>query len=165
MTEDPRRPVPSVAPEHAMVSAMLEYQQDTLPLKIAGLSDVQLRQALVPSGTTLLGIIKHQAYVHRWWFRYVFAGEEVMFPWSESDPDADWRIEPDDTTEQILALYQEEVGLSRTIIAAASFDDPARNSERGFTLRRIMLHMIQEIARHAGHIDILAELIDGRTGR
>ena len=159
-----RREVPRAAPELEMLDAQLQRCQETLLIKIAGLSDADLRRTLVPSGVTLLGIVKHLAYVHRWWFNHVFAGESVEFPWTDADPDADWRVEPHESTAAIIALYEQEVARSRAIIQSAAPDDPARNSPHGHTLRRIVIHMIQEIARHNGHADILRELIDGSTG-
>lgn len=161
---DLRRTVPMVGSELEVLDAQLQRCQETLLMKIDGLDDEDLRRSVVPSGVTLLGIVKHLAYVHRWWFRAVFLGETVEFAWSEGDPDGDWRIETDDTTAAIVALYQNETARAHAIIQAANLDDIARNSPRGHTLRRITVHMIQEISRHNGHADILRELIDGSTG-
>ena len=161
---DSRRTVPTAGSELEVLDAQLQRCQETLLIKIEGLSDEDLRRSVVPSGVTLLGMVKHLAYVHRWWFRAVFLGESVEFAWSDADPDGDWRVEADDTTAAIVALYQDETARSHAIIQAAGLDDVARNSPRGHTLRRIIVHMIQEIARHNGHADILRELIDGTTG-
>ena len=124
---------------------------------------------MVPSGVCLLGIVKHSAYVERWWFRAVFAGEDLPFPWSDQDPDADWRIESDETTAAILALYQDEIGQSRAIVqqaqdAGVGWDAKAKRPGRDHSLGWIMTHMVEEVARHNGHADILRELIDGKTG-
>jgi hypothetical protein len=83
---------PLTAGEREMLDAFLAFLQQTLLMKIDGLGEADLRRSFVPSGLTLLGLIKHQAYVHRWWFRHVFAGEKVDFPWSKADPDADWLL-------------------------------------------------------------------------
>jgi hypothetical protein len=104
------------------------------------------------------------AYVERWWFRRVFAGEDVSFPWSKEDPDADWRLEPTDTNADIVALYQEETARSREVVRGASWDDVAKSSPKGHTLGWILTHMVEEVARHNGHADILREQIDGKTG-
>ena len=164
---DTRVTVPLVASERDMLDAMLAFHQQTMLIKIDGLDDEQLRRAIVPSGLTLLGLIKHQAYVHRWWFRHVFAGEDVSFPWNESDPDADWRVEPDDTRDAIVALFQAEVDAARVIVQrsqpddmSARPDDPARRRQ----LRWVLVHMVEEVCRHNGHADIYRELIDGKTG-
>ena len=155
---------PAVGSEKVLLEAFLDYQRATLLWKVSGLSEADLRRRLVPSLTTLLGMVKHLAYVERWWFQMVFAGEDVPAPWTKQDPDADFRLEPDETTEGILAFYQEQVARSRAITATASLDDLARRPDREHTLRRIMIHMIEETARHNGHVDILRELIDGATG-
>jgi hypothetical protein len=85
-------------------------------------------------------------------------------PWSKEDPDADWRIEPTETTEAIVALYQAETARSRDIVRGAGWNDQAMNSPKGHTLGWILTHMVEEVARHNGHADILREQIDGKTG-
>ena len=130
-----------------------------------GVSDNDLRRPLVPSGTTLLGLVKHLAYVERWWFQDVFMGAQVDYPWTDEDPDADFRIEPDESTQDIVDLYAAECRKSRDIIAAASLDDMAKREDRNqYSLRWIVAHMLEETARHNGHADILREQIDGATG-
>jgi hypothetical protein len=165
MSDDPRRQIPDAADECTMLDAFLEWHQQTVLLKIAGLSESDLRRSIVPSGVTPLGMVKHLAYVHRFWFRIVFVNEPGLpLPWSKDDPDADWRIEPSDTTEAIIALYREEVAQARAISAAASLDAMAQNPLRPRSLRWIMVHMVEEVARHNGHLDIIRELMDGVTG-
>ncbi len=159
-----RKDPPLTGPEHAMLEAFLDYHRATLLQKVAGVSDADLRRRLVPSLTTLLGLVKHLAYVERSWFQIAFAGEDLPVPWTEQDPDPDFRIEPDETTESILAFYREQVARSRAIAATATLDEQAKGPGRECTLRWIMLHMIEETARHNGHADILRELIDGATG-
>lgn len=143
----------------------LDYHRATLLWKIDGVSDEDLRRPMVESGTTLLGIVKHLAYVERWWFQKDFLGKDVWAPWTDEDPDADFRIEPDETTQQIIDLYHQECEKSRQIVGAASLDDVAKHEKRaGFSLRWILVHMIEETARHNGQVDILREMIDGTTG-
>ncbi len=149
----------------ATLEAHLERDRATLLWKIDGLSDADLRRSLVPSGITLLGIVKHQAYVERDWFQAVFAGEDVSFPWTDDDPDADWRVEPGESTAEIIALYDAEVARSREIMAGAALDDRSRHPERDHSYAWILCHMIEEVSRHNGHADILRELIDGSTGQ
>ena len=151
-----------------MLAGFLDFQRATLLWKLEGLDDEQLRRAMVPSGTSLLGLVKHLAYVERSWFQEVWDGQEVSYPWTKQDPDADWRIEPDETTEDVLALYDRECDRSRAIVAAASsLDDLAEHPRhRGWKMSRrwILIHMIEETARHVGHADILREQLDGATG-
>lgn len=154
--------------ELEMLNSFLEYHRATLLWKVRGVSDADLRRNSVPTSTmTLLGLVKHLAYVERSWFQFRFKKEDVTFPWSKEDPDADWRIEPDETTQSVLNLYAEECEKSRQIVAASSLDDPAARSRADGTspsLRWIMYHMIEETARHNGHADLLREAIDGATG-
>jgi uncharacterized damage-inducible protein DinB len=164
MSNDSRPKLPHAGSEAELLQRFLAYCQQTLLLKIEGLSDADLRRSTVPSGLTLLGIVKHLAYVHRWWFRAVFAGEAVEFPWTKADPDADFRVEPHESTAAIIALYRDEIAQAQAIVAGADLDAQARNPQSDHSLRWIMLHMIEEIARHNGHADILREQIDGTTG-
>jgi uncharacterized damage-inducible protein DinB len=164
MAEDTRPDPPMAAPPVEMLSAFLDFHRATLLCKVEGLTDEQLRRPMVSSGTCLLGIVKHSAYVERWWFSRVFAGDPAELPWSKEDPDADWRIEPTDTTAGILALYQSEIARSREVIQGAAWDDVAKFSPKGHTLGWILTHMVEEVARHNGHADILREQIDGKTG-
>ena len=164
MAEPSRKDPPRSASEQITLSSFLDYHRDTLLWKVDGLSREELTRRLVPSTTTLLGLVKHMANVERWWFRIVFADESVETIGDDDDPDADWRIEPSETADDVLALYRDEVDRSRAIVQHASLDDPARRPGREETLRWILVHMIEETARHNGHADILREMIDGSTG-
>jgi uncharacterized damage-inducible protein DinB len=168
MTEDDRPEPPEQGSEAETLGGFLDFQRATLLWKLEGLDDERLRRAMVPSGTSLLGIVKHLAYVERSWFQSVWAGQEVSFPWTKEDPDADWRIEPDETTADVLALYHGECDRSREILAAtASLDEVVEHPRRqGWRMSRrwILTHMLEETARHVGHADILREQLDGTTG-
>jgi uncharacterized damage-inducible protein DinB len=167
MPEDTRPEPPLVAGEAETLSGFLDFQRATLLWKLEGLDDEQLRRPMVPSGTSLLGIVKHLAYVERGWFQRVWAGQEITVPWTEEDPDADWRIEPHETTKDVLALYEGECARSREIVAAASSMDEAVVHPRWqaeVSRRWILAHMLEETARHVGHADILREQLDGATG-
>ena len=164
MDEQGRPEPPVAAGPVEMVSAFLDFLRATLLWKIEGLSDDDLRRAMTPSGVSLLGIVKHSAYVERGWFRSVFRGEEVFLPWRDGDRDADWRIEPGETTEEIVGLYREEVERSRAIVAGEPWEARAKRPEYEQTLGWILTHMVEEVARHCGHADILREAIDGQTG-
>jgi len=158
---------PMSGPEKEMLKAFLDYHRATLLQKLSGVSEEDVkRQALPPSNLSLLALVKHLSWVEHGWFQWRFKGEEWVFPWSEADPDPDFRIEPDETAAGIIAIYQAEVEKSRQIIEAASLDDLAVRPKEGkpFTLRWIMLHLIEDTARHNGHADLLREAIDGVTG-
>ncbi len=151
--------------EKETLIAFLDNNRAVVVWKLDGLSEEDARRPMVPSGTTMLGVVKHLASVERWWFRYLFAGEEVDFPWSDEDPDADFRVEPDESVADIVALYEDAVADSNAIIDIADLDDVTQRDDRGSrSLRWILGHMIEETARHAGHADIVRELIDGKTG-
>jgi hypothetical protein len=122
----------------------------------------------VPSGTSLLGVVKHLGYVERGWFQSGIEGRTFEVPWTEEDPDADFRIEPGETIEGIVAWYEEQCERSRQIVAATPglevLDVRVREGRPRRSLRWILVHMVEETARHAGHMDIIREQIDGATG-
>lgn len=161
---DPPPRTPRAGAEKDLLCAQLDDKRTILLRKVAGLSEDDLRRAPTASSLSLLGLLKHSAYARRWWFRRVFAGEDVSFAWEDEDPDFDFR--PDETAQEIAALFRDEAERSRAIIAAASLDDAARATRPGqeATLRGIIVHMIQEMSRHLGHADIIRETIDGATG-
>lgn len=152
--------------EKEVLTYFIDQQRGAMLALCAGLSDEDLRRRLVPSVTTVLGMVKHLAYVERWWFQDVFEGRSCDYPITESDWDADFRIEPDETTGEVLDLYRSECEISRAIIAAHDLEDISKNhSQRPpCTLRWTILHVAMDIARHAGHADILREQLDGETG-
>src|SRR5215211_5822531 len=119
-TGDHRPDPPNAAPPKEMLAAFLDFHRATLLWKVEGLSDDEARRPLTASGVCLLGIVKHSAWVERWWFHYIFAGRDVALGWSKEDPNSDWRIEPNETTQQIIAFYKSECETSREIITAAS---------------------------------------------
>jgi uncharacterized damage-inducible protein DinB len=165
MTEDNRPEPPYLSGEAETLTGFLDFHRATLLWKLDGLDDEQLRRPMVPSGTSLLGMVKHLAYVERWWFQDVWAGRQVSYPWTDEDPDADWRVEPSETTKEILELYRGECDRSREIVAAAgSLDEVTHRSRRQLNRRWILVHMIEETARHNGQADILREQLDGTTG-
>jgi uncharacterized damage-inducible protein DinB len=160
------RETPKTGPGKEMLLAMLDNNRAIMLWKLAGLSREQAVRPAVASGTSLLGMVKHLAYVERWWFDDFFAGNDVEYPWSEGDRDADFRIEDDETIESVTALYEAAIARAKQITAAAQMDDLSvrdlNGEHRG--LRWIVAHMIEETARHAGHADIVRELIDETTG-
>jgi hypothetical protein len=155
--------IPHAAGERETVAAMLDQQRAAMVAICEGCSDDNLRARLVASDTTILGIVKHLAYVERWWFHDVFAGGDLDYPWTKDDPNAEFRIEDHETTQDIVDFYATECEKSRAIFEAANLDDRAAKRNE-VTLRWISGRMIMETARHAGQADILRELLDGATG-
>jgi uncharacterized damage-inducible protein DinB len=157
--------VPFTADEKTSLHASLDRHRDVVVWKLEGLSDEQLRQPMTASGTSLLGLVKHLAAVEYAWFCDTFGRPTEPLPFDDNDPDADLRVRPDETTEEILAFYGRARAAADAVIAeldvehlgTAWFGDSV-------TLRWVLLHMVEETARHAGHMDIVRELIDGATG-
>lgn len=159
------RQTPKQGSEKETLLAFLDNNRAVMVWKLEGLSEEDARRPMVDSGTSAMGLVKHLAWVEYWWFAFNFAGEEVDFPWSDDDEDADFRIEDDETVADVIALYEEAVAHSNAIIDEADLDDVSKRSARGTrSLRWVMGHMVEETARHAGHADIVRELIDGKTG-
>jgi uncharacterized damage-inducible protein DinB len=157
---------PVAGTEKEVLTGFLDHYRATILAICEGLSDEDLRRPMVPSGTTLLGMIKHLAYVERGWFQETIAGDQVEYPFDADDPDADLRIERHESTEEILGLYRSECSRSRQIIETVSLDDLVKGEERSadYNVRWVIVHMIEETARHAGHADIIREQLDGSTG-
>jgi uncharacterized damage-inducible protein DinB len=164
MADAARKSPTHAGTEREILEGYLDFHRATILQKIAGVSDEDLRRKFVPSANTLLGLLKHLAYVERGWFQAQFAGRDIEYP--EAGIKATWIVEPQETVEEIVALYQNEVRISREITANANLDDLSvyEDGDPKYTLRWILTHMIQETARHNGHADILRELIDGSTG-
>jgi|SRR3954451_3854557 uncharacterized damage-inducible protein DinB len=162
--------------EVAVLRGFLDYQRDTLRLKCRGLTQQQLAQPLPPSDMTLGGMMKHLAIVESSWFESVFAGGEYMPPFDNVDWDADrdweWHSAQEDDPQELLALFDEAVRRADAVVDTALSgggleQESARRSRREdstFTLRWILVHMIEEYARHNGHADLIRESIDGLTG-
>lgn len=160
------RATPKHGSEKETLLAFLDNNRAVMVWKLDGLSEGDARRPMVRSGTNMLGLVKHLAWVERWWFEYNFAGREVDFPWSDDDPDADFRVEAEESIADIVTLYEVSVADSNGIIDSADLDDLAAVSRDGVSrsLRWIVGHMVEETARHAGHADIVRELIDDNTG-
>ena len=163
-------PVPRSHPiqhgsERAMLESMLDFYRATTVNKVAGLTDAQAFTAAVsPSTLTPATVVKHLAGTERFWFSIDFADRAVTWPWTDHDLHGNFRIEPGDTLATIVADYVEECSSSREAVADHDLDDPARGQGMDFTLRYAMIHMIQETARHCGHLDLLRETTDGAVG-
>ena len=151
--------------ERAMLEGMLDFYRATVVNKVAGLSDAQAFGATVPpSVLTPATVVKHLAGTERFWFSIDFAGLGVTWPWTDDDLHGNFRIEPGDSLAAIVAGYVEECERSRRAVAGSDLDDAARGEGMDFTLRYAFLHMIQETARHCGHLDLLRESTDGSVG-
>ena len=165
MRDPERRQRQGAGDERELLERFLDFERDTLLLKASGLTEEQLRQHRTPSRMSLLGLVKHLAYVERNWFQLRFLGRAVYIPWREGDKEGDFRIEADETPESVFAFYRAEIEESRRILAATdSLETLAMDPDRPVTMRWILIHMIEETARHVGHADLMREATDGQTG-
>ncbi|NRQ33470.1 DinB family protein [Nonomuraea sp. NN258] len=160
-----RRRVPFTGDEKESLHVSLDRHRDAVVWKLDGLDDEQVRRRLTPSGTSLLGVVKHLAVVEYGWFCEPFGREREPYSFKiEADGD-DMRVEPDETTADILALYARARAAADQVIADLDLLDRGTAwFGETVTLRWVLIHMIEETARHAGHLDIIRELIDGATG-
>jgi len=167
MSHDRRIPAPRTADERTTLTAMLQFQRDTLAMKCEGLTAEQLRtRAVAPSGLSLLGLVRHAAEVERGWFRNVINGEDARSPWTPpgSTDWADFDVDDADADEA-FAVWRAECARARAIVAEApSLDVTGSVGDETYSLRYVLAHMIEEYARHNGHADLLRERIDGTTG-
>ena len=155
-----------------MLREFLAWHRVAVERKIAGLCRRELGRRLLPSRTTIGGLVKHLALVEDSWFNDRFSGKDPVEPWKSApfDRDIDWDFhsaEENDATD-LLALYRAACRRSEAIEAAAESLDvlsvEAAADGQYWSLRYIMIHLIEETARHLGHADILRELHDGATG-
>jgi uncharacterized damage-inducible protein DinB len=134
-----------------------------------GLSEDQLRRPVLPSGWSCLGLIKHLALSdEHYWFRCVLAGESLdYFP---EQPNGDWQVSPDESAEDVFALYREEIRRADAILADTTPETAPRQPDPAWAewgmhfpdTRSVVMHVVTETATHAGHLDVVRELIDGR---
>ena len=143
----------------------LRTAREAILWKLDGLSEYDIRRPLTPTGTNLLGLVKHLAAVEYGWFCQTFGREADPIPFDESDPDADMRAEPHETTAEILDYYERARRAADRAIGDLDLGQLGRSwSGQTVSMRWVLINMIEETARHAGHMDIVRELIDGATG-
>ncbi len=154
--------------EKATLLRYLDAQRDSVLAILDGLSDSALNTSVVGSGWTPLGLVRHLCAAERLWLHRVLAGSQTApYPWPAEGGDP-FTVEL--PTADVIAFYREQIALSNSNIAARELTDrprlapPPDLAEFAVDVRSIVLHMIEETARHAGHLDIVRELIDGRTG-
>ncbi len=175
MDEQGRPEPPLDADEIGTLVGFLEYQRATFAWKCGGLNAAGLNTKVAASSMTLGGMLKHLALVEEAWFSRSLHGRDRQPPWDsvdwKADPDWDWESAAADSPEQLFALWQGAVERSRHLLAdalaAGGLDQLARRTwpdGRAPSLRWILVHMIEEYARHNGHADLIRESVDGLTG-
>jgi len=168
--DDPREGGPRLGGERATLVEFLRGQRLTLELKCAGLNAEQLaRRSVEPSTLSLLGLVRHMAEVERKWFRIRFAdSDEGSLYQTPDDPDGDFNgaVADQAVVDAAWAAWRAEMEFANEFIADHDFDFVGKDSEgEPVSLRELIVHMIEEYARHNGHADLLRERIDGRVGQ
>lgn len=181
MTSISRTEPPPAATELVMLRSFVDFYRATIRRQCDGLTAEQLRTPHPPSTMTLAGLLKHLAYVEDNWFSVVLRGDDPAPPWDtvdwSADADWDWHSALDDSPEQLSTLFDDAVAASERILdrlidegadrqqAADVLDQASVRASHGerTTLRWILVHMVEEYSRHAGHADLLREAIDGAT--
>lgn len=158
-----------------MLLAFLDYQRATLEWKTRGLDASGLQKSLPPTAMTLGGLLKHLAWVEDYWFSRRLHDNDPAAPWDavdwKADPDWEWHSAAEDSPEDLRTIWADAVVRSRDLVADALAHGgldreiaPRGSAGRGASLRWILVHMIEEYARHNGHADLLRESVDGETG-
>jgi uncharacterized damage-inducible protein DinB len=147
--------------ERETLLQFLDYLRESVALKADGLDEADARRSTVPSGTSVLGLVKHLTAVEQLWFQFAFAGREADL--------ASDALEPTDTVESVVAAYRETCRANDALVESCDDLDGlcarALTTPEPLSLRWVLVHMVEETARHAGHADIIREQVDGATGR
>lgn len=166
--DDDRPRIPRLAGEREALAAYLDYYRATVEMKCRGLTPRQARtRSMPPSTLSLHGLVRHLAGVERWWFQQNFERRDVPFLFVSADgPELDMNPPADADFAADLRAWRAECAVSREIVAAHDLDETARPLDwyEDVDLRWLVLRMIAAYAQHCGHIDLLREGIDGRTG-
>lgn len=150
--------------ERTTLLGVLHRQRDLVAWKLKGAPNQALNSVATPSGMSLHGLVRHLTNVERSWLRDVFAGQDgLRYDCTNDDPEAEWRVPAGTTMTDLLAHYAEESRRCDTVVTATPSLDTT-SASRDMSLRWILLHLVEETARHLGHIDVLREQADGSTG-
>lgn len=151
------------ADERAMLLAYLRRQRELVQWKCDGLSDEAARAVATPTGLTIHGVVRHLENVERWWIRWRFAGQDdLRWDWTDEDPDGELHVPADVRLADLLVAYRTETGACDGVIEAHPLDEIGKRCDN--SLRWILFHLLEELSRHLGHLDVLCEQADGRTG-
>ena len=170
---DPRADPPPRGDERSTLAGFLRWQRDTLELKCSGLSEADLaRRTVEPSTMSLLGLVRHMADMERGWFRGIMAGQDVPPHFcsdTDRDGDFDGAVPDPEVVAEAWDVWRAEVAFAERLVAAApDLDITGKTPDawRGpMSLRWVLVHVVEEYARHNGHADLLRERIDGRIGQ
>jgi len=162
---EPTDPAPTRA---AVFLRYLDYFRSCLVDRLRSMSDRDRRTSRLPSGWTPAELLKHLTYVERRWLEWGFKGRDVGDPWGDRRDDR-WYVAPDETLEDLVEALHAQAERTRSIVECSDLADIGQPGERWdgadpASLERVLFHLLQEYARHVGHIDIVAELAGGSTG-
>ncbi|MEJ2856893.1 MULTISPECIES: DinB family protein [unclassified Saccharothrix] len=153
--------------EKEALAAFLAAQRSSVVAILEGLDEAALRTAVLPSGWTPLGMVEHLGHAERHWFQEVVTGHAEPLPGSGAD---DPPLTTSSPVEAVFAFYREQCAISDAVLAATPLSavpvgrHPGPFADEIKEFRDVVLHMIEETARHAGHLDVARELLDGTTG-
>jgi len=168
--ESPPEPPGSLTDPGELLSGYLDFYRDAVLRKLDGLPEEQVRTSVLPSGWTPLELLTHLSHMEVRWLRWGFAAEPVDEPWGDRGPDDRWHVPEDRTYADVRAEFLETAERSRQIVAGARLDDMAAvggrfpTADQAPSLAWILFHVLQEYARHTGHLDVVRELMDGIIG-
>jgi len=163
-------PDPSVTDPAELFVRYLDFYRSEILRKLDGLSDEQARSSVLPSGWTPLELLSHLVHMERRWLVWGFAGEPVDRPWGDQGADGRWQVPGEVSFEDLRTALLAGAQRTRAIVASATLDQQAPPGGRFDAdaqtpvLAWILFHVLQEYARHAGHLDVVRELIDGVVG-
>jgi hypothetical protein len=161
-----RVPPPQQGTDRENLQGVLDFVRGAVIRKAAGLTEAQARTAAVPPSTlTPAGIVKHLTGTERFWFSIDFADLDLEHPWPEDDRHGAFAVTDDETLDGLVEEYRAECYRSNAAVEAYGLDDVALAKDIDCTLRYAYAHMIEETARHAGHLDLIREVLDGLTGQ
>ncbi len=169
MSELRDEPPRSLEDPREILLQQLSYYRACLLAKLDGLSEGQLTTSIVPSGWSPLGLLKHLVFVERRWMQWGFEAEQVAEPWGDHDPESEgWLVTPEDSVADLTAQLAPIAARTEAVAGQAELTQRARLGGRFSsdppTLGWILAHLLQEYARHVGHLDVVRELIDGSVG-
>ena len=155
--------------DRAALLGFLGHQRAAALAVVADLDETHLRRSVVPSGWTPLGLVEHLAHAERFWGQVVLTGQVVDRPWPPESPDLAWTSDGHEVGD-VIGFYADSCARTDANLAGVGLDEMPPHVPRADlptdvgSVREVVLHLIEETARHVGHLDIARELLDGRTG-
>jgi uncharacterized damage-inducible protein DinB len=164
-TSVPRPMLVTTGSEREILDAWLDFHRSVVIGKVSGVDAAAASRRHVPSQTTLAGLVRHLAVTEREWFQQTVAGKLPASGEGPEDPDTSWDVDENEDLQGLVQAYEDECARSRAVAAERGLDEVVVHPQLGeVSVRWVLVHVIEETARHAGHADILRELTDGSIG-